>query len=611
MENGGSGSEGKRGLIAERLLLAVSLVFTAGLLYYYYTGRGGPILLASIMVPLAVAISMLRLYTEGGPVARAPKPVNSAIVAVFFAGAIVVPAYIVSEFRELNTVRFGSYNSLDVAVGLAAFAMVMAATFAKYRAIFLLNIVLLIYTINGSWAPYPFDHPGIRLERIVTAVSIEFETGVFEKLAQLALTLIGAFMLFISVAQAFGAVESIVRLVIHFFGRRASLIPQAAVVGSMVIAMVSGSGAANAASTGSITIPLMKKAGLRPVTSAAVETAASIGGQLMPPIMGISAFVMAEYLGVSYFDVIARGWAPALVYYISVATAVFLITRTMLPGGRGNAGLDTSPRQGDLFKAASLAASIALLIFLMGVRREYPAFAALQSSMLLLALLGAHEAKSAGSARRALEALAGRLVATVRIFVSFVTDITILLSALGIMTGLMTITGVPTRVGFLLLELGAGSQILLVGLAFAFGYIVGLGLPPVVTYILTVVVIGPYMLEAGFNPWAIHFYAFLLGVMSELSPPTSVTAAVTSRIAGAGFMETMLESLKLALPLFIVMATVLLEPSIVEEAGLSQLPALIKATASSILIVAGVNGRFHPAARTVLAASGVLILALA
>ncbi|GBF09973.1 TRAP transporter, membrane-spanning component [Aeropyrum pernix] len=594
-------------LSAENIYIIASLFFTVALLYYYYTGLGGPILLATVMVPYTVFLTLLALYTKGGPISKLPRAANAVLVLLSLIAAITVSGYIVTEFRELNTVRMGSYNTLDIIVGGAAFALVMFAALLKYRAIFILNVLLLIYTLNGSWAPYPFDHPGIRLERIITAMSVEFETGVFEKLSQLALTLIGAFMLFISIAQAFGAVDSVIRLVIGALGSRPRLLPQAAVVGSMVIAMVSGSGAANAASTGSITIPLMKKAGMRPVKAAAIETASSIGGQLMPPIMGISAFVMADYLGVSYFDVVARGWAPALIYYIGLAAAVYLASKAFLSG---TAALNIGYGRLEVYKAASLMASILLLIILMGARREYPAYAALQSSILLLALLAAAEASRGKSLRGAAGRILARLAETLKIFSGFVADITILLAALGVMTGLMTITGIPTRVGFLLLEVGASNKLLLVTLAFVFGYLVGLGLPPVVTYILTVVVIGPYMLQAGFNPWAVHFYAFLLGVMSELSPPTSVTAAVTSRIAGAGFVETMVESIKFAIPLFTVMAGVLLEPGLVAEPGISQLLPAAKVLVATIAVVAGLGSEIHIATRIALVAAGIAILVI-
>ncbi|BAA81559.2 TRAP transporter, membrane-spanning component [Aeropyrum pernix K1] len=592
---------------AENIYIIASLFFTVALLYYYYTGLGGPILLATVMVPYTVFLALLALYIRGGPISKLPRAANAVLVVLSLIAALTVSGYIVSEFRELNTVRMGSYNTLDIIVGGTAFALVMFAALLKYRAIFILNVLLFIYTLNGSWAPYPFDHPGIRLERIITAMSVEFETGVFEKLPQLALTLIGAFMLFISIAQAFGAVDSVIRLVIGALGSRPRLLPQAAVVGSMVIAMVSGSGAANAASTGSITIPLMKKAGMPPVKAAAIETASSIGGQLMPPIMGISAFVMADYLGVSYFDVVARGWAPALIYYIGLAAAVYLASKAFLSG---TAALNIGYGRLEVYKATSLMASILLLIILMGARREYPAYAALQSSILLLALLAAAEASRGKSLHEVAGRILARLAETLKIFSGFVADITILLAALGVMTGLMTITGIPTRVGFLLLEVGAGNKILLVMLAFVFGYLVGLGLPPVVTYILTVVVIGPYMLQAGFNPWAVHFYAFLLGVMSELSPPTSVTAAVTSRIAGAGFVETMIESIKFAMPLFTVMAGVLLEPGLVAEPGISQLLPAAKVLAATIAVVAGLSSKIYIAARTALVIAGIVILVI-
>ena len=589
------------------LLTVTALLYTLILMYYYYTGLGGPVLLASIMVPFSVFMIALSSYVKGErllPERLGGRRLDPLLVFVGGIVALTVSYYIVVEFEELNTVRFGSYNDLDVAIGGLAFAMVMLATLKRYPSIFALNVILLFYALDGRLFPYPFSHPGIRPERIVTAMSVEFETGVFEKLAQLALTLIGPFLLFIAIAQAFGAVESLVRIVIGASRGRPRMVPQAAVAGSMVIAMVSGSGAANAASTGSITIPLMKRVGMPPVKAAAVETAASIGGQLMPPIMGISAFVMADYLGVSYFDVVARGWVPALIYYLGVALAVYLVARRFV----SPSSVVETPRPSisDYFKALSLLSAVALLIVLMGVRREYPAYAALQASALLALLLIAWELRASG-----VRGVAGRLVEVIRSFASNTAEITILLSSLGVMTGLMTITGVPTRIGFLMLEATGGSLILIAVIGFIFGYLVGLGLPPVVTYILTVSVAGLYMIEAGLNPWVVHFYAFFIGVMSELSPPTSVTAAVTSRIANAGFTETMLEALRVATPLFILIAGVIVVPGLVAEPGMTQLLAGARVALAALVVTVALNAdlRLH-VLRIILAALGITVLVI-
>ena len=195
----------------------------------------------------------------------------------------------------------------------------------RHMPLFILNIVLILYAVYGNWVPGMFYHAGLTWDRVFTASSVEMATGIFARLPQIALTVIGSFLLVLSLLRGYGCVDLLLRVTKRISVRSQHAIPQSAVVGSMLIGTVSGSGAANAITVGSATIPSTYGAGLPPATAAAIENASSMGGQLMPPVMGIAAFLMAEFLGVDYFDVVARGWVPALIYYGSVSTSVYLL----------------------------------------------------------------------------------------------------------------------------------------------------------------------------------------------------------------------------------------------------------------------------------------------
>ena len=166
---------------------------------------------------------------------------------------------------------------------------------------------------------------------MVTSSTVEFSTGIYGIYGQLALTLIAAFLLLAGVANGFEAQRAMINVVRLIAGRSRQLIPQTAVVGSSAIGMISGSGSANAAVVGTITIPLMIRYGVPPTFAAAVETAASMGGLIMPPMMGVGAFLMSEFLGVPYWDVVLRGFALAFVYYVSIGIAVYLLCVRLLP----------------------------------------------------------------------------------------------------------------------------------------------------------------------------------------------------------------------------------------------------------------------------------------
>lgn len=585
--------------ILKYIYLAASLVFFLYLVYYYYTGIGGPLQLAILMVPYAFILHVLdalrnqRLYPRLGKL-------NYLITIIYITLAISSATYMLLEFNKLIGVRMGSYNIYDVFFGTIIFLLVLEYSRRRHFALFLVNLFLFAYALYG-FLPGPFSHPGIPLRRVLTAMSVEFETGVFERLPQLALTIIGAFVVFVSIAQGFGIVDSIVKTVVNSASKTARAIPQAAVISSMAVASVSGSGAANAATTGSITIPLMKRVGIPSKAAAAIETASSIGGQLMPPIMGISAFVMADFLGVSYFDVVARGYMPAIVYYLGVAVAVYLLARRFLPRRFSASDLEKmgirASQKEDYFNISIFLLGITQLIILMGYYYIAPTYAALTTSWTALILASAgtiyFTLKSSGDLRKVFKRLGLSLMKTIDRFATFTSDLTLLLATLGIMTGLLAITGIPTKIGFMLMSLGRENFYLLAAIGFLFGYIVGLGLPPVVTYILTVIVIAPYFIEAGINPWVVHFYAFFIGVFSELSPPTSVTAAVAAKIANSSFTRTMIEAMKFAMPLFVLIPGVLMHPELVTEPGISQMVTGILLLGATIIIAAALGSRIH------------------
>ena len=202
-------------------------------------------------------------------------------------------------------------NTKDLDLGGGMMLLIIEYARKRHMPLFVLNIILVLYAVYGYVVPGMFYHAGLSWERVIAASSIEMATGIFSRLPQLALTVIGSFLLVLSLLRGFGCVNSLLRATKRVAIRSPHAIPQSAVIGSMAIGTVSGIGAANSITVGSATIPAMINAGLPPATAAAIENASSMGGQLMPPVMGIAAFLMAEFLGVDYFDVVARGWVPA------------------------------------------------------------------------------------------------------------------------------------------------------------------------------------------------------------------------------------------------------------------------------------------------------------
>jgi TRAP transporter 4TM/12TM fusion protein len=569
----------------------VAIAFFLYLFGYYWTAEGGPSLLALVLVPVTFVLYTLDELRKGQLYPQLPVFASALIGAVYVAASFAVAAYMFVEYEAIGTVRAGVWSATDITMGTVMALLIMEYTRRRHMALFVLNILLIVYAVYGWAVPGMFNHPGLSWERVATAMSVEMSTGVFSNLPQLALTLIGSFILVLAVLRAFGCVDSILRASKRIAVRSPHALPQSAVLGSMAVGTVSGSGAANAITVGSATIPAMIGAGMpRPIASA-IETASSLGGQLMPPVMGIAAFLMAEFLGRSYFDVVARGYAPAIVYFASVSVAVYLLS-TRYQAGMGGIVAEKM-RWFDWTNMAAFAAVVGGLIVVMGVFHLAPMFAALYVFIVVGgALLLAHLVAVARAPERPWRSVVERGERFVDFFAEMTADLTLLLATLSIMTGALVITGVPTKVGSLLIAAAGVNLATMVIVAFFFGALLGMGLPPAPTYIITALVIAPPIIKTGVDPWVVHFFAFFVAVWGEVTPPTSISAAITAKIAGASFMATLFHALLICVGLFMLMAGVFTRPELVLEPGLAQIGAMLMILTATIGVVFSLQAQF-------------------
>jgi TRAP transporter 4TM/12TM fusion protein len=581
----------------EFLYYAVALYFFLHLFYYYWTSVGGPLLLATTLVPVTFILFTLNLLREDDFYPKLSASANYAIAAVYIVISIVVAVYMHVENYALGTDRAGMWNGADMALGALMTILVMEYARRRHMPLFIINIILVFYAVYGWMVPGMFYHAGLEWQRVITAMSVEMTTGIFSSLPQLALTVIGSFLLVLSVLRGYGCIESLLRATKRVAVRSAHALPQSAVVGSMCVGTVSGSGAANAITIGSATIPAMIGAGMPRAAAAAIESASSLGGQLMPPVMGISAFLMAEFLGKSYFDVVARGYVPAIIYYITVAISVYLLA---LRYGTRVVAIDIQALTWrDWLNLAAFLSVVGGLVGLMAVYHMAPMFAALYvfiavGSVLFLLNLVPLLVSDRWSFKDFIEPIRRFLDS----FTEMTADLTLLLATLSIMTGALVITGVPTKLGSLLIEAAGVNLAAMVVLAFIFGALLGTGLPPAPTYILVAIVIAPPMIKAGVNPWVVHFFAFFLGVWGELTPPTSIVAAVTAKIADASFYRTLGLALTICVSLFTLMAGVFVRPELVVEPGWQQMEAAFLILVATTGVVFSLQAQFADSAAT-------------
>ncbi len=575
------GGEAVKGLIQQyanlkNLRFGLSVFMFAWLCWYFYTGFGGPSELVASLVPIALMLQILRMHDEGYIYKRLPPVLNNLVLILYLGVCVFAFYHFTYQYEEIAIWRQGSYTRTDFIMGLMVFFLVMELSRLLHPELFWVNVVMVFYTLWGYLSPLDFFwHPGTSFYRIITSSTVELSTGIYGQYAQIALTTIAAFLLLAAAANGFGAQGAMVHFMRKIAGKSRATVPQTAVLASSAVGMVSGSGAANATVVGAFTIPLMKKYGMPGEIAAAVETSASMGGLIMPPVMAVAGFVMAEFLGVSYWSVVIRGFALAFTYYSTLALSLYLIsTRLMPPEPIEKSQIPVYEQ----LKTAVFFIGIVFLTFLMGVVHLGEQLAGLYTGglmfllLILLYLFFKHFLKDPATQKDTLLANVKTMIMTHAEMTSF---LTLLLCTLGIMVGLFTVTGFINRMGGMLLSVGEWHIIALVIMAWIFGWLVGLGLPPTATYIVLAVIIVEPMRKLGIDPWVAHFFCFLLAVWGELSPPTSLTAAVSARIAEASFVQTMFEALKLCLPITLMTFAIFVRSQIVTTPGWGQVLDMI------------------------------------
>jgi len=594
----------------KNLTFVISLLMFVWLIWYFYTGFGGPSELVTYLLPIALVVQILSLYQQDYLYKRLPPVVNRILLLLYIGICAFAFYHFFMEYEQVAIWRQGSYTTRDYIVGLLIFLLVMELSRMVHPVLFWMNVVLVFYTLWGYLSPIDFFwHPGTTFYRVVTSSTVELATGIYGLYSQIALTVIAAFLLLAAVARGFEAQSAMVMVMRRLAGRSRHTIPQTAVLASVSVGMVSGSGSANAAVTGSFTIPLMMRYGVPGAFAAAVETSASMGGLIMPPLMAVAGFLMSEFLGVPYWDVVVRGFALSFVYFATLSLAIYLLTVRLLPTEPVST---PSVARYDKVKTSIFFLGIGFLAVLMGWLNYGALRAALYTgtfmfTLLILAFLYFKYVLKDPAVEK--ENLFANIRMMIETHAGMTSYLTLLLATLGIMIGLFTVTGFINRMGAIMLEIGAWSVIATILMAWVFGWLAGAGLPPTATYIILAIIVVDPICKLGVDPWVAHFFAFLIAIWGELSPPTSLTAAVTAQIAGASFMRTMYEAVKLCMPVTFMSFAIFTRSDMVVNPGWPQVADTLLVAISTCGIATATFGRFMRKKRADIPIRVALVLA--
>lgn len=477
--------------------------------------------------------------------------------------------FLVTERFQSSTLQM---TTLDLVMSVLAFCLVILATKkAVGTALAVLPIIFALYALYGHLIPGAFGHFGVKPARFFMRMYMVSE-GIYGLTTQTASSYIFLFILFGGLLNESGVGEFFTDLANKIAGRSAGGPAKVAVISSGLMGMISGSAAANVATTGAFTIPMMKREGFSKKFSGAVEAVASTGGLIMPPIMGSAAFLMVQYLGLPYTRIMGAAIIPALLYYLSCFICVHFEAHRI--GHHGHPE-DQIPPIEDLKHRIFLLMPVISIIAAMLIGYT-PIFAAL-IGMVFTVLAGVIQQKERRMRFR--QILNGLINGANSALTACIACI-----AAGIIVGVCTITGVGQVLTYNIVALSGNNLLFALILTALACFLLSMGLPASACYILVATIVAPALVTMGVAPIAAHMFVFYFASLSNITPPVAIASYTAAGISGAKPFEVAWQAMRIALPGFIIPFLFAYNPILVLE-NATFLPAAIAIITSVIGVV--------------------------
>ncbi len=545
---------------------------------------------AAIVLVLSVSLSLYQLYTAGIAALTALIQRSIHLGAILsltfllkpaFKGArkdkfslwlildwtlvflsILCVSYIIYNLNAIFE-RQGDWLPSDLAISIIGTILVLEACRRVIGTVMTgICMAAIAYALYGPYMPELIIHKGYSIERIATTLWLTTE-GIFGLPIGVAATFVYVFVLFGAVLEATGGGNFFIDLAYALTGRFSGGPAKTAVVASGFLGSVSGSAVGNVVATGSFTIPMMKRVGYRPHVAGAIEAAASTGGQLMPPIMGAGAFLMAEFTSTSYLTIIKVALIPATMYYLTVLFFVHFEAQKQNLSGQSKENLPKIRRV--LREGLHFVIPLAILIYVL-VANYSPmraGFVAVLSTFAASLIANAVRWKVSADrlsiddpqrkslydfGRNEFKQIIGSLEKGARNAIM----VSVACAAAGIIVGMVTLTGMGLKFSSLVLDLSFGIKALAILLIGAASLVLGMGLPVTASYIVLATLAGPALLDMGVPILVTHMIVFWYSQDANVTPPVSLASFAGAGVAGANPMQTAFTSWKLAKGLYII-----------------------------------------------------------
>lgn len=459
--------------------------------------------------------------------------------AVLVVCAFSVAVYLITIFDTMMRNSTGTPFA-PIGMSLAALAGTLLIMELTRRmtglALVVISLIFLSYVFTGHLMPSFLNSPEIAWQRFFS--QIYTDVGVLGPTTAVSSTYIILFVIFAAFLQASKVGDYFVNFAFAAAGRSRGGPAKVAVFASGLMGMINGTSAGNVVATGSLTIPLMKKIGYHRTTAGAVEAAASTGGQIMPPIMGAGAFIMAEITGIPYTDIAIAAVIPAILYFASV---YFMVDLEAAKLGMRGMREDELPKFKTMAKRAFLFLPIIILIVAL-----FLGYSVIRAGTL--ATVAAAVVSWLTPYRMGLKSIAKAFEIAGMMSIQIIA----VCACAGIIVGVISLTGVGARFSNLLLGLADQSQLIALFFAMCIAILLGMGMPTTAAYAVAASVVAPGLINLGIDPLTAHFFVFYYAVVSAITPPVALASYAAAGISGANAMETSVASFKIGLSAFIV-----------------------------------------------------------
>ncbi len=518
---------------------------------------------------------------------RSPADRPSALDWLLAAAAILPPGYVYyhADAINLRITQIDPVLPVHIALGLAIIALLLEAVRrAVAPALMIIAGIMVVYLFVCDYMPGFLHYRSFAVGEIVEGLYLSGSQGVFGFITGISATVVSAFIIFGAFIEGTGSGRLFMNLGTRAAGRYVGGAAKVGVVTSGLFGMISGSSTANVASVGSFTIPAMIRRGYTPAFAGGVEAAASTGGQIMPPIMGAAAFILAETTQTPYSHVIVAAALGAVLYFFSIYINVHYEARRLrLAGMRA----DELPGWPVVLRDAHLLLPIVTLVVLLHGHFS-PNFAAFWSlvTMVVIASLRAHT-RLGLTAFMAIVARAGRAVITVALACT----------CANLVVTALTMTGMTLSFGSLVLSVSNGNLIIAGTLLMAVCLVLGMGVPTSAAYVIAAAIGAPLLIQLGVPELAAHLFVLYFAVFAEVTPPVAVASYTAAAIAKANPMQTGLQAFRMATGGIIVGYNYLFSQALLfTEGWLAAVSHFTMNLAGLTLIAGAISGHFSAAA---------------